>query len=86
MFLQDFIKEFEALNNSKANIQIKHKLYGNQKLNKCVLHPFTDEEHIGFIMDDGEEKYIKIEELQEFYINKNEYHIQSDVMEFNIVL
>ena len=86
MFFQDFIKKFNALNNKKVDVQIKHKLYGNQKLNKCVLHPFMDGERIGFIMDDGEEKYITIKELREFNINENEYYIKSDVMEFNIVL
>ena len=85
MNFQDFIKEFKALNNKRGNVQIKHKLYGNQKLNKCVLRPFWDGERIGLTMDDGEEKFITIEETREFSINENEYCIKSDVMEFNIV-
>lgn len=86
MNFQDFVKDFNTLNNKKANVQIKHKLYGNQKLNRCVLHPFMDGERIGFITDDGEEKYITIEELMEFHINGSEYRILGDVVEFNIVL
>ena len=86
MNFQDFIKEFKALNNKRGNVQIKHKLYGNQKLKKCVLRPFWDGERIGLIMDDGEEKYITIEELMEFHINGSEYRILSDIVEFNIVL
>lgn len=83
---KEFMEKFIALEDRKANVQIKHLLYGNQKLNRCVLHPFADEERIGLIMDDGEEKYIMIDELCEVGINENEYRIKSDVMELFIVL
>lgn len=80
----DFIKKFNVLNNKKANVQIKHLLYGNQKLNRCVLHPFADEEHIGLIMDDGEKKYITMDELCEVYIDKEKCILKSEVMELYI--
>jgi len=83
---KEFMETFIALEGQKANVQIKHLLYGNQKLNRCVLHPFVDEERIGLIMDDEEEKYIMIDELCEVDINENEYRIKSDVMELFIVL
>lgn len=84
--VRDFIEKFKALDNQKANIKIKHLLYGNQKINQCVLHPFADEECIGLIMDDGEKKYITMEELCEVGINENECFIKSDIMELYIIL
>jgi len=82
--IKDFIEKFNALNNKKANVQIRHLLYGNQKLNRCVLHPFVDEECIGLIMDDGEKKYITIDELCEVNINENVCSMKSEVMELYI--
>ena len=75
----DFIEKLIALSGKKVNVQIKHLLYGNQKLNKCVLRPFVDEERIGLIMDDGEEKYIMFDELCEA-------SIKSEVMKLYIIL
>lgn len=82
---RDFTEKFAALNNKSANIQIKHLLYGNQKYNRCVLHPFTDEERIGFVIED-EERYITMDELCEAYIDDTKCYIKSDVMELYIVL
>jgi hypothetical protein len=84
--IKDFIEKFNVLNGQNANVQIKHLLYGNRKLNRCVLRPFVDEERIGLIMDDGEEKYILFDELCEVSIDENEYRIKSDVMELYIIL
>ena len=84
--IRDFIERFNVLNNKNANVKIKHLLYGNQKLNRCVLHPFTDEECIGLIMDDGEKKYIMLDELTEVSINESEVYIKSEVMELYIIL
>lgn len=84
--IRDFIEKFKMLNNHTANVQIKHLLYGNQKLNRCVLHPFADEERIGLIMEDGEEKYIMFDELCEVSINAEICRIKSDVMELYIIL
>ena len=82
--IRDFIEKFNVLNNKKANVQIKHILYGNQKLNRCVLHPFADGECIGLIMDDGEKKYITIDELCEVGIDNNVCVLKSEVMELYI--
>ena len=82
---RDFIEKFIALNNKSANIQIKHLLYGNQRYNRCVLHPFVDEERIGLLIED-EERYITMDELCEAYIDNEKCYIKSDVMELYIVL
>ena len=82
--LTEFMEKFDALDGQKANVQIKHIFYGSQKLNRCVLHPFADEERIGLIMDDGEKKYIYTYELQEVSINSTECYIKSEVMELYI--
>ena len=84
--IRDFIEKFIALNHQKANVQIKHLLYGNQKLNGCVLRPFADEERVGLIMDDGEKKYIMFEELCQVSVNEKVYYLKSDVMELYIIL
>lgn len=82
---KDFIERFMALNNKNANIQIKHLLYGNQKINKCVLRPILDEEHIGFLIEE-EERYITMDELHYVRINDIECIIKSEVMELYINL
>lgn len=82
--IKDFIEKFNILNNQNANVQIKHLLYGNQKLNRCVLRPFSDEERIGLIMDDGEKKYFMMDELCSVSINERTCIIKSDVMELYI--
>lgn len=81
---RDFIEKFIALGGKIANVQIRHMLYGNQKLNKCVLCPFMDGECIGLIMDDGEKKYITMDELCNVSINELECIIESEVMELYI--
>ena len=83
--IRDFIKKFNVLDGIKANVQIKHLLYGNQKLNRCVLHPFADEGRIGLIMDDGEEKYITMDELCEVSIDNAYCCLKSEVMELYIL-
>ena len=81
----DMREKFIALDGKTVNIRIKHMLYGNQKLNRCVLHPFVDEERIGFIVDDGEEKYITMNELKEIYIYDDQCYLNSDIMEIKII-
>ena len=81
----DMRDKFLALDGKSVNIKIKHMLYGNQKLNRCVLHPFMDEERIGFVMDDGEEKYITTDELREIYVYDDQCYFNSDVMEIKII-
>lgn len=80
MLTRDFIEKFMALENQDANVQIKHLLYGNQKMNKCVLHPFVDDGRIGFIIED-EERYIVMDELTHASIKENECRIKSVAME-----
>ena len=83
MLTRDFIEKFMALNNRNTNVKIGHRLYGNQKLNKCVLHPFVDEGRIGLIIED-EERYITMDELISVCINEQRCCINGDVMEFCI--
>ena len=83
--VRDFIEKFNVLNNRKANVQIKHLLYGNQKMNGCVRCPFVDGERIGLIVED-EKRYINMDELTEVYIDEEKCYIKSDVMELYIVL
>ena len=72
-----------ALNHCKANVQIKHMLYGNQKLNRRILRPFVDGGCVGLIFDD-EKKYITMDELSEVYIDSNKCVLRSAVMELYI--
>lgn len=82
--IRDFIEKFIALYGKKANIQIRHILYGNQKLNRCILRPFVDEECIGLIMDDGEKKYITMNELCEVSVDNEKCILKSEVMELYV--
>ena len=84
MLTRDFIEKFMALKNKIANIRIKHLLYGNQKINRCVLHPFADEGRIGLVIED-EERYIALNELCETSIDNHVCCIKSDVMELCII-
>ena len=83
MLTRDFIEKFMALNGKSANLQIKHILYGNQKMNKCVLHPFVDDGRIGFIIED-EKRYVTVDELDHVSVNENECYIKSITMEILI--
>lgn len=83
MLTRDFIEDFNMLHEKNANVRIKHMLYGNQKYNKCVLHPFVDGERIGFIIED-EEKYFTMDELCEVRIDGRMCILKSDVMELCI--
>ena len=67
---KEFIERFKALNNIIADVCIKHILYGSQKIKKCVLHPFVDEERIGLKIN-GEDIYIKTEELMGIGVGNN---------------
>ena len=81
--IKDFIEKFLILDGRKANLQIKHLLYGNQKLNRCVLHPFVDEGRIGLILED-EERYITMRELCEVSIDSTGCRLKSEIMELYI--
>lgn len=81
--IKDFIENFNVLDNKRADVYIKHILYGQQKINKCVLHPLTDGGRIGLIIN-GEEKYITMDELCEVHIDTEKCCLKSDVMELYI--
>jgi len=83
MLTRDFIEKFMALENKNANLRINHLLYGNQKMNRCVLHPFVDEGRIGLIIED-EERYITMDELCEISIDDKACCLKSEVMELYI--
>lgn len=85
MLTRDFIEKFVALENRNADVKIDHYLYGNQKINRCVLHPFIDEGRIGLVIED-EERYITMDELCEANISDLGCNIKSEVMELYIIL
>lgn len=80
----EFIEKFNALKNTVADVHIKHLLYGNQKIKRCVLHPFMDGDRIGLTIND-EDVYITMDELHEASIKDNECVISSEVMELYII-
>lgn len=80
---KEFMMKFKGLNNRVADVYINHILYGAQKIRKCILHPFMDEECIGIIIND-EKKYIMLDELCSASINDNVCCVQSEVMELRI--
>lgn len=82
---KEFIEKFYALSNVIADISIKHILYGSQKIKRCVLHPFIDEERIGFHIN-GEDIYIEIAELRGAGWGNNQCIIKSELMELCIKL
>ena len=79
----EFIEKFNALNNTIANVDIKHILYGSQKIKKCALHRFVGEDRIGLIVNE-EEIYITMDELTAVNVDDVEYVIKSEVMELHI--
>ena len=81
----EFIEKFNALNNTVADVYIKHLLYGNQKIKRCILHPFVDGGCIGLNIN-RESIYITLDELLSVSIKENEYVIKSEVMELSIIL
>lgn len=81
----EFIEKFNVLNNTVADVHIKHLLYGNQKIKKCVLHPFVGGDRIGLIINE-EEKYIMMDELCEIGISDTECFVKSKIMELYIIL
>ena len=85
MLQTGFVEKFNELNNMVADVYIKHLLYGNQKIQRCVLHPFLDGDRIGLNIN-GENIYITMSELQGVRAGNNEYTITSKVMELYIKL
>lgn len=82
---KEFIERFNALNNTIADVYIKHILYGSQKIKECVLHPFVGEDRIGLIVNE-EDIYITMEELSYVDMDDTKCIIRSEVMELYINL
>ena len=82
---KEFIEKFNALNNTIADVHIRHLLYGNQKIKRCILHPVMDGDRIGLNINE-ESVYITMDELMSVSVNDKEYIIQSEVMELHIIL
>ena len=82
---KEFIEKFNALNNTVADVHIRHLLYGNQKIKRCILHPFVDGDCIGLNINE-ENVYITMDELLSVSVNNNEYVVKSEVMELHIIL
>ena len=82
---KEFIEKFHALNNKVADVHIQHLLYGNQKIKRCILHPFMDGDRIGLNINE-EYVYITMDELIGANIKDCECVIKSEVMELYIVL
>lgn len=85
MFQTEFIKKFNGLDGTIADVYIKHSLYGNQKIKRCILHPLVDGGRIGLVIN-GEDIYIAMNELKGVWVGNNEYIIKSEVMELYIIL
>lgn len=81
----EFIEKFNALNNAVADVYIKHLLYGNQKIKRCILHPFVGGDRIGLVIN-GEDVYITMDELRTASVTDTECTIKSEIMELYIIL
>lgn len=81
---KEFIEKFNELNDTVADVHIKHLLYGNQKIKRCILHPFVGGDCIGLNINE-ENVYITMDELLYVSIDDNEYIIKSEVMELHII-
>ena len=82
---KEFIEKFHALKNKVADVYIQHLLYGNQKIKRCILHPFMDGDRIGLNINE-EYVYITMDELTGANIKDNECVIKSEVMQLYIGL
>lgn len=85
MLQAEFVEKFNGLNNMVADVYIKHMLYGNQKIKRCVLHPFVDGERIGLVIN-GEDIYITMDEMCCASFVGAECVVKSEIMELYIKL
>lgn len=85
MLQTEFIEKFNRLNNIAADVCIKHLLYGNQKIKRCVLHPFVDGDRIGLVIN-GEDIYITMNEVRGVRFVDTECVVKSEIMELYIKL
>ena len=78
MVTRDFIEKLKKFEGSNVYIEIKNKLYGNQKV-KCALRLIDDEERLGFIVQNGL-IYIYKDNIGNFGIIDNIYYFADDIM------
>ena len=68
-----------------ADVHIKHILYGNQKIKRCILHPIADGERIGLYIN-GEDVYITTDELLRVKFDNGECIVEGEVMQIHIIM
>lgn len=85
MLQTGFVEKFNELNNMVADVHIKHLLYGNQKIKRCILHPFVDGDRIGLVIN-GEDIYITMDEMRGVRFVDTECVVKSEIMELYIKL
>ena len=73
-----FIDELKKLSGINVLINIKHKLYGDQRI-QCALQVLDDEERIGFVTN-NQEIYIYKNELCRFWGNNGLYYFADNIM------
>lgn len=84
MGFRDFINEIKGIEGDRVNIDILHKLYGNQKMH-CDLQVLDDESRLGFhFAATNQEIYIEKEKICDFGIKKGVYYFASDLMRIEL--
>lgn len=76
--LRDFIAELKGIKGEKVNIDILHKLYGDQKV-ACKLEIIDDASRLGFSINE-QEIYIDKETIRGFGIEKGTYYFANELM------
>lgn len=80
--IEDFVKELKKINGNAVEINIKHKLYGDQKIKYglCVLE---DEGRIGFSIND-QDIYLNKRDILNYGIEKGMYFWADKLMTIEI--
>lgn len=80
--IRDFIEEIRSIEGERVNINIKHQLYGNQKI-QCDVEIIDDESRLGFSIN-NQNIYIDKKELCDFGIIKGTYYFASKLMRIEL--
>lgn len=80
--IRDFIKEIKNIEGCKTDIEINHKLYGNQRI-ECNIQILDDESRLGFHIN-NQDIYIDKAELCDFGIIKGTYYFASKLMRIEL--
>ena len=84
MGFRDFIKEIKGIKGERVQIDILHKLYGNQSV-ECNFIIIDDESRLGFhIATTNQDIYIDKTELRDFGIEKGTYFFAGEVMRIEL--